>query len=704
MMDNRGLINNARREFYMKRKSEKRKKNHMGIGLKLVLLTLPIIIIAFSLTTYISLETSKNIVKELSLDTLSAELDLQKSSVDNYLNGIETIGSELSSFISASHQYVTKDILLKLMEQATRDNLDILGCGIWMEPYALMGTQCFGPYTYRDAEGEIQLTHEYETKEFNYLNQSFYTNVKEHGVYFTDPYHDDIIDVTKVTCAVPIYYEEIFIGCVTVDIAIDKIVNLLNTAGKDKVYQLTLLNANLDNITSSRDTQGTLFKLDEISQEGRDNLQGNAKGQILHHSHFVDASVILFNTIEGVNWKLMIVEQEKDLYGFVEQITLIMLLVASIASGIIILCLLAFALKLARRMRALKQFTESLAEFNYSIGNLKDKSNDEVGGLTSAINRMYQSNKEILLDLKSNSTTLNDVGRKLEDTMNQLEKMFQQTQESLEEINEGTMTASAATEELNASMEQVRESVNHLNSQVITSHKIANEIQNRAEINRVESNKSYEQTELLTEKYKKELQKSIDEAECINEIGKLANIISEIAENINLLSLNASIEAARVGEQGKGFAVVASEIGKLASSTASAVTEIQNTIDAVQNSFRKLTNHTTGMIQFISDVVIPDYKKTMDVAGQYTVDSKNIEVAIDDITEMTGKLLLIVDEVNRAIESITETSCNTSNNTGEVMDIIASANEAMNSVIKVIGEQTKVVASLEGTVGNYQLD
>ena len=159
-----------------------------------------------------------------------------------------------------------------------------------------------------------------------------------------------------------------------------------------------------------------------------------------------------------------------------------------------------------------------------------------------------------------------------------------------------------------------------------------------------------------------------------------------------------------MGEQGKGFAVVATEIGKLASSTASAVTEIQNTIDAVQDSFKKLTGHTTDMIQYISDVVVPDYKKTMDVADQYTVDSKNIEADIMSITEMSGKLLTIVDEVNCAIDSIVRITANTSNSTGEVVEVIACANEAMHSVFKVMTKQSKVVDNLEGTVSNYQLD
>ena len=104
--------------------------------------------------------------------------------------------------------------------------------------------------------------------------------------------------------------------------------------------------------------------------------------------------------------------------------------------------------------------------------------------------------------------------------------------------------------------------------------------------------------------YSERLQLSIENAKVVESIGEMANVISGIAEQINLLSLNASIEAARAGDAGRGFAVVATEIGKLAGSTSQAVEEIQSTITEVKSAFNGLANDIQdGIVKDLNGVV-----------------------------------------------------------------------------------------------------
>ena len=162
-----------------------------------------------------------------------------------------------------------------------------------------------------------------------------------------------------------------------------------------------------------------------------------------------------------------------------------------------------------------------------------------------------------------------------------------------------------AAEEVNASTEEVLSNVNLLTEETQNSTAMAQEIRGRAKEVGETSRKSFESASTLAKQFEERLAESIENAKVVSSIEEMANVISEIAEQINLLSLNASIEAARAGEAGKGFAVVASEIGSLATSTAEAVGQIQNTISQVQNAFDSLTKDAQNMPVSYTHLTLP---------------------------------------------------------------------------------------------------
>src|SRR6201999_1928012 len=125
----------------------------------------------------------------------------------------------------------------------------------------------------------------------------------------------------------------------------------------------------------------------------------------------------------------------------------------------------------------------------------------------------------------------------------------------------------------------------------------------------------------------KTMVRGLDEA--AGRIGKVVALITDIAEQTNLLALNATIEAARAGEAGKGFAVVASEVKNLAAQTAKATEEISNQIAGVQGATKSSVSAIEGIFTTI---------------GQINEISTTIAAAIEEQTAATAEISRNVEQ------------------------------------------------------------
>jgi len=185
-------------------------------------------------------------------------------------------------------------------------------------------------------------------------------------------------------------------------------------------------------------------------------------------------------------------------------------------------------------------------------------------------------------------------------------------------------------------------------------------------------------------------------------ISVIMNTITQIASQTNLLSLNASIEAARAGDAGRGFAVVASEIKKLAEQSSVAAKEIDYIINEIQSQSKNAVSEMN-----VTQIAITDQdkavKETRNIFGEISNTSANLKTEVSKINEMNKRMILEKDIILGVMQEI---SASAQQNSAATQQISASSQEqvaGMEEVAKTAEQLNFVTQNLELEISKFKI-
>ncbi len=317
-----------------------------------------------------------------------------------------------------------------------------------------------------------------------------------------------------------------------------------------------------------------------------------------------------------------------------------MLFLGLIVGGLSLTGLFAFFLirSITHPLKQAVELAEAVAQGDLSHP-IDSGARNEVGRLLNAMACMQEGLKEMVRANQHHALRLGDAARALSASASEVAR-------ASEEQSEAASGMAASVEEMSVSIDQVGDHAREAHAQSLHSgeqsreggevvHSAANEIGRIADA--VNTSAS-----------------SIRELEGYsNEISAIVGVIREIADQTNLLALNAAIEAARAGEQGRGFAVVADEVRKLAERTANSTQQIAGMIDKVQNGARRAVSEMEAGVTRVGEGVQLAHRAGDSIVGIQEGAARVVNV-VDDIAAALREQSIAAQSLAGGVERIAQ--------------------------------------------------
>ena len=377
-------------------------------------------------------------------------------------------------------------------------------------------------------------------------------------------------------------------------------------------------------------------------------------------------------------WFVVATVPEAELYESAQATRNVIIVIGLVAIAVGALIFVLFARSVTRPMRRLVAAADHIAAGDLQVEVPDDRRGDEVGSLARSFNAMLASLRQktrIAEKISGGDLSVGDVAVSENDALGSaFSTMVDVLRRQSHDIREGVSVLASAGSEIMASVSQLTSSVAQTSTAVSETTTTAEEVKHTTDVSAQkaqhvselgqrslqisqEGQQSIEDTIRGMERIREQVQAISDMVVRLSEqsqaIGAIIGTVNDLAEQSNLLAVNAAIEAAKAGEQGRGFGVVAQEIRSLASQSKQATAEVRTILFDVQKAISSAVMVTEQGGKAVEEGVALSRQagQAMDVLSESVAEATDAAV---QIAASSHQQLMGMDQVVSAMENIRE--------------------------------------------------
>ncbi len=510
--------------------------------------------------------------------------------------------------------------------------------------------------------------------------REWYTKAKAaENFIWTDAYIDAASGEKKlvISGAAPVFdHNGNFSGVLAMDIDLENLSDKLNKITFGEGGYPVLLTDQGSVLTNQNEE---LIGNDLDNPELLEFVQANEFG--IHEYTYEGIQMVAFlSKISGMDWKLLVILPQEEIVRDANGIAITTSIIAAILLLAAIFFGILFSNVMKKRIHVIIERVAKLKEGDFT--KVETKINiHEFAELSDSIEDMRENVAGLIRSTKEATKLVKDSSSQVATYADDASTSSTDVSKAVEEIAEGSIQQAQDAEQANLNTKKAEESVEKLvghvdlmvskNKSAMESNALGQKVVLSLRDSNVENNRS---TDATQEAILKLEEKSIS-------IGSFVETITSIANQTNLLSLNASIEAARAGDQGRGFAVVANEIRKLAEESNQAAVEIQEIVQSIQQESK-------NAVKIVGDVKQRSTQQNMAVS--------QVEETFDTISDSIVGVNEVIEEVIHGLMEIKKSMHQTAlsvENIASVSQESAAASEEANAAME---QQTTVVTEVSG--------